>query len=474
MSTPLRGSFYAAITSALELDSPREAVTRVKQVVIQELEKLDRGAQIRNTEYFNHTYVPDLVLQWPRDNNRERHVYLRFAESAEYLADGLKNIDVENPLIFGLDPARGSEGSLRRLENAAFERQALVTDSQALESFISGREEDPVVGLASNAVTQGGRGLLDLDRSTAVSDAISHGFKGAKLLSQQETRTATDIIPQFLDSRQSSRLIRFLHAVWLGSGGTTKEFPGASDLSGELSDEALEFLLKFESIEDLEFWRRVGRKVTVGQLARLRIDEGEDNLGRIIQANMDVLWARACMVIADEQPALDEPDVPFAWRTENNLLALRGRDFTAYIAEQAESIKKHRSERSEGVPVATLIQRAQEVVLSSLRLVDRKDSLSFDSKNVIRDRRLPELANRFSPRARVEHAQAPLSSRASLNIDFLESTAIGATKSKPSLGEILTAAVQTLQDLTSEDRGTLKSMLTPPEEFGGEQLKFFD
>lgn len=473
MSAPLRDSYYAAISSALEIDSPRETVSRVKRIVIEELEKLDRGARIRSTDYFNHTYVPDLVLYWPRESNRERHVYLRFAESAAHLAYGLEKIEADNPLIFGLDPARGSSESLRTLESSALERSALVTDAQALESFINGRREDPVIGLASNAVTQGGRGLLDLNRSTFVGGAIAAGFRGAKVLSPEETRRATELIPQFLDSRQSARLTRFLHAVWLGSGGTTQDFPGTSDLSGELDDEALEFLLRFEDVADLDFWRRVGRKVTIGQLARLQTDLSEDNLARIIKANLDVLWARACLVIPDSQPALDEPESSFTWRTENNLLALRGKRFTAYVAEQADSIKKQRAERGEGIPVVALMQRAQDVVLNSIRLVDRNDSLSFDSKNVIRDRRLPGLSNSFSPRARVEHAQAPLSSGASLNIDFLESTAIGATKSKPSLAELLTAGVQTLQDLSLSDREILISILTPPEQFGEEQFALF-
>ena len=40
------------------------ASTNVKQVLCDELARVDPTAHIHRTEYFNHTYVPDVVLAW--------------------------------------------------------------------------------------------------------------------------------------------------------------------------------------------------------------------------------------------------------------------------------------------------------------------------------------------------------------------------------------------------------------------------
>lgn len=470
------GRYSAAITSALEIDSPRESVNSVKRLVSQEISELDRGVEVYSTEYFNHTYVPDLVLRWRRERDRERHVYLRFTESPEYLAEGLAKIDpdVEQPMIFGLTPLAGDQRSIDLLKSSARERSALVTDSSAMESFLDGRKEDPVVGLLTNAITQGGRGLLNSEQSRLVSESVSRGFEGARNLSADSARAATSTLPDVLDKHQSDRLIRFLHAVWIGSGGSTDGFPEVSDLSGELSDEALEFLLRFEEVADLEFWRRVGRKSSVGQISRLDTSVSPENLARLIRANIDILWARSCLVVSDEQPALDDPVGEFYWTTQSGKLALRGRGFTAYLSEQAEDLKGMNTNQSSGVGVSELIDRARDVKLNSLRLTDNADSLSFDSRDVMKDRRLRGLADRFSPRARVDYAQATLSSSTNLNIDFRRRTATGATKSKPQLAEVVNVAIRTLQGMSESEKDALTEMLTVPgsDEPGGDYTLF--
>jgi hypothetical protein len=59
-----RESGYAgAIADALNLSEPRQAVESVKQIVIREISELDRGAVVKSTDYFNHTFAPDLVLK---------------------------------------------------------------------------------------------------------------------------------------------------------------------------------------------------------------------------------------------------------------------------------------------------------------------------------------------------------------------------------------------------------------------------
>ncbi|MEU2732530.1 hypothetical protein ABZ650_32930 [Streptomyces griseoviridis] len=52
--------------------------TRVKDIVARHLRRMDPGATVTKTEFFNHTHVPDMVLEWPgRPRTPRRFIYLR-------------------------------------------------------------------------------------------------------------------------------------------------------------------------------------------------------------------------------------------------------------------------------------------------------------------------------------------------------------------------------------------------------------
>jgi len=71
-------AYDAEILAALDIENPRNSVATVKSVVISQFEALDTRVKIKSTDYFNHTFAPDLVLSWPWDRMPERYVYLRF------------------------------------------------------------------------------------------------------------------------------------------------------------------------------------------------------------------------------------------------------------------------------------------------------------------------------------------------------------------------------------------------------------
>src|SRR5258708_1837608 len=55
-----------------------DIVTGVKQAVAQEVTSLSPDATIVLTNYFNHSYMPDLVLEWNDAGRRaERPIFLR-------------------------------------------------------------------------------------------------------------------------------------------------------------------------------------------------------------------------------------------------------------------------------------------------------------------------------------------------------------------------------------------------------------
>lgn len=54
----------SAIHEALGAHNGDDLIRGVKSVLIHELSALDPAVKIENTGYFNHTFVPDLVMKW--------------------------------------------------------------------------------------------------------------------------------------------------------------------------------------------------------------------------------------------------------------------------------------------------------------------------------------------------------------------------------------------------------------------------
>ena len=78
-------SLQSEILSGLDVPNWDESIATVKRTVANALQALDRGIEIKDTRYFNHSFVPDFVLSWPRDAGRQRDVFLRLDSSAAFL-----------------------------------------------------------------------------------------------------------------------------------------------------------------------------------------------------------------------------------------------------------------------------------------------------------------------------------------------------------------------------------------------------
>lgn len=153
----MSGEFGAALRHAMEYDSPDRRIDSLKTSVSNILRSGDPSIRVKKTEYFNHTFAPDLVLTWP-DEKQERLVFLRTNPNPEWLAADLRIIAPSHPIMFTLDDS-GLEhrvGAHENLVTAAKAAHALVTDPDAIEEFVS--PHAPITSLLTNAVIRGGRG----------------------------------------------------------------------------------------------------------------------------------------------------------------------------------------------------------------------------------------------------------------------------------------------------------------------------
>lgn len=454
--------------------SPEQTVRKVKNTAAAELAKLDPTASIRFTEYFNHTFAPDIVMQWPKDGRgAERFVYLRLSDRARELTADVSHIRDQRPVVLSLtSPTRGGvsstpaeeaehQGAIEELSSAAQEADTLVSDLGGLSTLATARNSSTFVGLLSATVARGGRGLLTVGSAAAAATSIDAGFMGAQQLNAEAVRLASNTSDSLLSATHASRLNRFLQAVWVGAGGRPDLYPREMSLGGELDDDSWAFLLDLPIIDDLDFWRRLGRSLTVSQLARLNVNDGSENLHNLVKANTDWLWARNCTVVAEEPNLLElELRDQWKWTVRRRALALRGPSFTCYLAELKAGLDQIEGTQSDGVAVPELRERAKGRKITGVVMSAGQEELDLASRvqgDVTNSAWLDLLSSVGGDGPRVKRATALLTTGHTVHVDFTQSAASAATRSQPAIPAFVTGVLPLLRSMDAEAMAAMSS-----------------
>lgn len=158
--THVTESFTAAIHDALGAADDSYSIARIKSLPAGELARLDSRAQIRVTQYFNHTYIPDFVLTWSSGAVREREVFLRFAQTGPAFERDLARIGPREPTVFALERLNTAADEQADLHAVSRDAGALILDQSGLAPVAEAvKHGDAFVGLCASAVARTGRGL---------------------------------------------------------------------------------------------------------------------------------------------------------------------------------------------------------------------------------------------------------------------------------------------------------------------------
>lgn len=243
----MRTEFQEAIGAAARLEDASSMVTAIKRAVTNEIRAADPSVSVTFTDYFNHTLVPDLVLHWPTEN-RERMVYVRPNPSDRWLLDGLDYVSDHKPLVLTLEdlaPATASmvpDKNRQMLADKALATDTWITDPSGVAVVSSVRSRQTYLGLLSQALVRGGRGVCGGGEIADLATKTEAGFAASRQLAEQDTRRAVQAIEGSLDAEQAGRLTRVLRAIWEGHGGAASRFPTAATV-GQLTDDDLSYLL---------------------------------------------------------------------------------------------------------------------------------------------------------------------------------------------------------------------------------------
>lgn len=452
------GELSAALQRAMIYDTPDQRIDSLKQSVVNLLEASDPTAQIHKTEYFNHSFAPDLILRWPSDK-RERLIFLRTNPNPKWLADDLRVIASSHPIMLTLDatghPERSSDEA--HLREMATDASALITDPGAIEEFTARRA--PITSALTNAVMRGGIGVVnEIAARTAVNSALS-GLDSATALEAEPTRAALQQTERILNDEQAGRITRLYQAVWEGHGGATENFPSTRNLSGPMTSGDLALLLTTLETDDGQFWRRVGRNITLEVLIDVGTHSGSINFDRLVQANLDRLAARGVRVFGDSNT--DRNGVA-TWIVEKGCLVLRSPSWLAYFAPRSANLPL--AEPRQGVTISSLLAgiRDLNVRMTEVKLQQSDFAISIEAvgeANVVDSRDFEQLATRGDSVAR--GAAISLSSGRSLIADFMSGTATGHTNAIFNLGELGPVAIKLLLELGGRADDDLEVKLRP-------------
>lgn len=461
----MRSEFRSALEAARQHDDPDNRIRVIKQAVTTEISTLDPTARPRFTEYFNHSVAPDIVLEWPNEN-RERLLFVRPTGRASRLLGDMQFLRPHRPLVFTLEdldtPLDDDTFITTRdaLEEAASTAGTWITDSSGTEAMSRVRRQSPTLGLLSQALVRGGRGVSNGDEISRLSNETEAGFTGASNLSTVATRTAVEAIEGHLDEDQSGRLTRLLRAVWEAHGGDSASFPSTSSL-GELTEDDLSYLLETTSEGSTDFWYRIGRAVDTAMLGRLQIGDPSSNLQALIRESLENLRAKGVRLLYEPFRINESEDTP-RWLVSRGCLALRGINWTAYIA--ARLVEEFPPpDHAEALDLPNLRERAGKnpVTITQVRLRRGGRELSYESKdggNVLSHPGLSKAAEDLNVND-IEGVVVAVPGGGNVEIEFSTNTAVGPTSSMFPLGALMRSVLPLLADFSQSEYSALRSTL---------------
>ena len=461
--------FGDAIRAELYSGEQRESVERIKDLVAASLRTADPAIELHRTTHFNHSFTPDFVARWTSSGDRQdRRIFLRPTQVAEELREDVELVGGDDAMFVALDAWFPDQAQpLLRLDTAARGREAFVTRIEAVDAVVASRSERPGIGILAAAIVRHGHGLLEAAQAEQTTAAVAAGFEGAQTADTEATRTGVTALGGALQRSEASRVTNVMQAVWTASGSSAASFPAeVQELAGKVSPEALRFLLTFEAVEDVAFWRRLARGVDFETL--LEIDNIPESIGfqRFMTAAITRLRSRACTVQPISQKLGSGDDL--TWSLADRALRLRGATFEATTTWSKKDLPRVALPDNSVLPVAQLRARTlrAEINVGEVELSDGGNAVTLRSEvgpNVF-DSASPEVARLIGGKLSARKAVASIEQH-SLALSFENNTAVVAgPRSQPYAADVLHTSINLLVDLVDSQRSALAAVLFPPSE----------
>lgn len=457
-----------AVRVALGQSVMADATADIKRLLCAELASVDPSAIVHPTEYFNHTYVPDVVVVWP--DREPRQVFLRFVSSPERLLADSDRLGASGPVIFDLStaarPDRGG-AEVAAVEAAASQAanrspQLLVTDTEATEHIRPEASQNLVERLVVSNVLRSGRGQLNEGRAQATVQAARASYDAAMEAEPEAVRSAVEATRQILAPEIERRVERSLQLLWWVGGGAPEEFPISVPDDLELNPADTRDFLRLvftdeQEIDDDSFWSRLAERLTFDMLVDVGHVEQSTNLNRLMRQLSGRL--KLSHVILDQRERPFPPDDQLAWGLDDKFLRLRGAEWLCHFTPHGNRFSQRRDE-GRPVALASADTRSSDYLVEEAEIDEAARQIVLSRKAVDpsgrRGRSLRELAAGFADDASVRRVTLR-SGDSDLDVDFIRMM-VGADPDT-AVRRMATVAVRLLAAIDEDGRRELAEFL---------------
>jgi hypothetical protein len=272
-----------------------EYSSRVKTLFADYVQALDPDARIENTNYFNHSAIPDFILSWP-DQRAKRGLYLRGSYAAILAANELGGVAGIDPIYLALDPLEefelsGAPKTRESIREAADlgGHHTLLTDVTAVATLGESdpSQESPLVRLVKSNFVRGGRGLIDAPRVSSLA-----GIDGP----EHNSQPIGELIRESFSEEAAYRMERTAAILELATSDASPDITWDDRVSGRLSKAEIRAVIPWlltdpATTSETSFWRSLARRIDFADL-ETEIDSlrGLD-LTRLLEPNADLFLA---------------------------------------------------------------------------------------------------------------------------------------------------------------------------------------
>lgn len=317
--------------------------TAVHELVARALARLDPAAEVKTTSYFNHSFVPDLVMSWTQGGERvERYVHLRFSVIARPFEHDIQLLGGTSPVFIGMtdrQPLREATWSTARTNGT------LVTQSAAIDDLDTAVREDPRSRSATAPIVRRGRGLLDESRAEDVS---RHYFAALRDIEEDEGQPAATVtsaletLRGLLPEGAELEVERALQSEWIRHGRDPHDFPGRDPWRPELLDRAT---LREVLLSLLDSARSVAAETWVKNAGFVSAEDIGEVIGRDLYSGAFDAMAHALLPywtakwVWAERVGSPPIEQTYAWLLERSILGLQANDLRIFFADDGRHFK---------------------------------------------------------------------------------------------------------------------------------------
>lgn len=449
-----------AVRTALDGTDMLDAATDVKKAVCDELSRVDPSATIRRTDYFNHSYVPDVVAEWSDRSTRE--VFLRFVNPPS-LADDVARIGSSGPMLVDLSSATDGAPSADRDEAIAVgvsnSPQVLVTDTEATEHIRPADARNMVERLVVSNVLRVGHGQLTESFAESAVEASRKGFEGATELDAAAVFETLAVAARLLGDDVERRVEKSLQLLWWAGGGEPGEFPATHlddmQLNPADAQDFLRMIFDGDPIEDDRFWERLAQRLDFDTLVSAGDVSPSANLNRLMSEVVDRLELSHAAVDLHARPL--EPVL--AWSINNRFVQLDGPEWVCRFTPLGTRFPP-RHGHGEAISLAAAHVRSDGFIVDETEIEEPARRVSYTRTAAApanyAGATLATLTQGAPSDARIRRLVVRQSSRR-LTADF-ERMMLSSDPDSP-LVQMAYVAVRLLTSLDDDDRSELESFL---------------